>query len=82
MDYINISPVIMFGGGVKRGFLYGESAPQRPCVAIKNPVSVSEIHATMVKTMGIGPKTSLNVERRPFYVTKDGQGQLINNLFG
>ena len=80
--FTGASSVMMFGGGVKRGFLYGESAPQRPCVAIKNPVSVSDIHATIFKAMGIGPKTSLNVERRPFYVTKDGQGQPINDLFG
>ena len=29
----------MFGGGVKRGFLYGETAAERPCLVTKNPVS-------------------------------------------
>lgn len=76
------SSVLMFGGGVKKGFLYGETAPERPCIATKNPVSVSDLHATIFQAMGISPKTSLEVERRPFYVTKDGQGKPVRELFG
>ncbi len=34
------SSVLMFGGGVKRGFLYGETAAERPCLVTKNPVSL------------------------------------------
>ena len=29
--------VLMFGGGVKRGFLYGETAAERPCLVTKKP---------------------------------------------
>ena len=80
--FTGASSVMMFGGGVKRGFLYGESAPQRPCVAIKNPVSIPDMHATIFRAMGISPKTALEVERRPFYVTKDGTGRPVDALFG
>ena len=38
------SSVLLFGGGVKRGFLYGATADERPCVAIENPVSVTDLH--------------------------------------
>jgi len=76
------SSVLMFGGGVKRGFLYGETAAERPCLAIKNPVSVSDLHATIFQAMGISPKTSFDVEKRPFYATEDGKGVPVQDVFG
>lgn len=76
------SPIVMFGGGMKQGHLYGETAPERPCVAIKNPVSITDLHATIMHAMGISPKTFFQVERRPFYVTRDGLGQPVMDLFG
>jgi arylsulfatase A-like enzyme len=54
--------------------LYGESAEERPSMAIKNPVSVIDLHATIMHIMGVSPKTAFEVERRPFYVTEDGKG--------
>ncbi len=76
------SSVVMFGGGMKKGFLYGESAPQRPCLAIKNPVSVADLHATIYTAMGISPQTAFEIEKRPFYATQDGKGQPVMELFG
>src|SRR5207249_6995697 len=73
--------VLLFGGGMKRGFLYGESAPERPCLATKNPISVADLHATIYTAMGISPKTAFTVEKRPFYVTEDGKGQSVQDLF-
>src|SRR6476661_2479324 len=35
--FTGASSVLMFGGGVKKGFLYGASAEERPCLAIRNP---------------------------------------------
>src|SRR6185369_13020251 len=61
--------VVMFGGGMKRGFLYGETAPERPLLVTKNPVSIPNLHATILAAMGIAPKTAFDVEKRPFYVT-------------
>ena len=73
--------VVMFGGGMKRGFLYGATAPERPLVAIKDPVSISEMHATIFTAMGISPKTGFDVENRPFYATVDGLGKPVRELF-
>jgi arylsulfatase A-like enzyme len=75
------STVVMFGGGMKRGFVYGETAKERPCIAIKNPVDVTDLHSTIFKAMGISPKSALEVERRPFYVTKDGLGKPVQDVF-
>lgn len=75
------SSVVLFGGGMKKGFLYGETAAERPCIAIKNPVSISDLHATIFRAMGISPKTAFDVERRPFYATQDGKGQPVLDLF-
>jgi hypothetical protein len=75
------SSVLLFGGGFKRGFLYGKTADERPCVAIENPVSVTDLHATILTAMGIAPKTAFTIEKRPFYVTEDGKGQVIDALF-
>ncbi len=79
--FTGASSVLMFGGGMKRGFLYGASAPERPCLAIENPVSVTDLHATIFAAMGIDPATGFETERRPFYVTQDGKGQPVMPLF-
>lgn len=73
--------VLMFGGGMKKAFLYGETAPERPLLVTKNPVSIPDLHATIFAAMGIGPKTAFDVEKRPFYATEDGKGQAIGELF-
>ena len=73
--------VLMFGGGIKQGFMYGETSPERPCLAIKNPVSISDMHATILTAMGISPDTAFEIEKRPFYVTEDGLGKPVQDLF-
>jgi len=75
------SSVLMFGGGIKRGEVYGETAPQRPCLVTKNPINVMDMHATIYKAMGISPKTAFDIERRPFYATEDGHGKPVDDLF-
>jgi len=75
------SSVVLFGGGTKRGFLYRETAPERPCIATKNPVSVGDLHATIYTALGISPQTEFEVERRPFYATEDGKGAAVTDLF-
>jgi hypothetical protein len=74
--------VVMFGGGMKRGFLYGATADERPLVAIENPVTITDLHATIMTAMGISPKTGFNIEGRPFYVTEDGKGTPVTEVFG
>jgi hypothetical protein len=73
--------VVMFGGGVKKGFLYGRTADERPCKTIENPVVIEDLHATIYRAMGISPRLSYLVEKRPFYVTRDGVGAPIQALF-
>jgi hypothetical protein len=73
--------VVMFGGGMKKGFLYGETAPERPLLTIKDPVTIPNLHATVLTAMGISPKTAFDIERRPFYATEDGKGQPVQALF-
>jgi hypothetical protein len=75
------SSVVLFGGGMKKGFLYGETAPERPLLVTKNPVTIPDLHATILTAMGISPRTAFEVEKRPFYVTEDGKGQPIKALF-
>jgi hypothetical protein len=73
--------VAMFGGGVKKGFVYGKTADERPLMAIENPLSIEDLHATIFTAMGINPKTAYEVEKRPFYATKDGIGKPANGIF-
>lgn len=73
--------VLLFGGGMKRGFLYGETAPERPLITIKNPVTIPDLHATIYTALGISPKTAFDIEKRPFYATEDGKGQPVRELF-
>lgn len=73
--------VLMFGGGIRKGHLYGRTADERPCVTLEKPVHIEDLHATIYRAMGISPKLAYEVERRPFYVTRDGKGVPIAELF-
>lgn len=73
--------VVLFGGGTKRGYVHGATADERPLVAVKDPVSITDLHATIFTAMGISPKTVFNIEQRPFYATLDGKGQPVMDLF-
>jgi hypothetical protein len=75
------SSVVMWGGGVKKGFLYGDTADERPLLTTKDPVSVEDMHATIFHAMGISPKTAFDIESRPFYATRDGIGKPVLDLF-
>ena len=73
--------VVLFGGGTKRGYVHGRTADERPLLAIKDPVTVMDLHATIMTAMGISPKTEFSIEGRPFYVTEDGKGRAVQELF-
>jgi len=79
--FTGASCVLMFGGGIQRGRLYGASAVERPFVAIEDPISVMDLHATILRAMGISPKTMFEIEGRPFYPTQDGNGVPVTSLF-
>ena len=73
--------VLLFGGGMKGGFVYGKTADERPCTTIENPVPVEDLHATMYGALGIAPTQFFVAEKRPVYVTKDGKGKVIRELY-
>lgn len=73
--------VVLFGGGFKKGFLYGRTADERPVVTVENPIGIEDLHATIYYALGIAPDTAYVVEKRPVYVTKDGKGKPRMELF-
>jgi uncharacterized protein (DUF1501 family) len=73
--------VVMFGGGIKKGFVYGKTADERPCITLENPVSMEDLHATMYQALGIPPTHSFLAEKRPVYVTRDGKGKAVKAMF-
>jgi len=75
------SSVVMFGGGIKKGHIHGATADERPLVAVKDPVSITDLHATIFTAMGISPMAVYDVEKRPFYATEDGKGKAVRSLF-
>ncbi|RCR68232.1 MULTISPECIES: DUF1501 domain-containing protein [Larkinella] len=72
--------VLMFGGGIKKGFVYGKTADERPCKSIENPVKIDGIHQTIYHALGIAPDTQYEIEKRPFYTTPDGKGKAVMEL--
>jgi Protein of unknown function (DUF1501) len=78
--FTDAGSVLLFGGGVKKGFLYGKTAEERPCRTIENPVTIEDLHATIYHAMGIPADLSYVVEKRPVYVTRDGKGKVIREL--
>lgn len=72
--------VLVFGGGFRQGHLYGQTADERPCSIVKDPVTIADLHATLYHAMGLAPDAGVVVEKRPVYVTKDGKGKVIPAL--
>src|SRR5580658_2073471 len=78
--FTDAASVLAFGGGFKKGFLYGKTAEERPCRTIENPVTIEDLHATIYRAMGIPADLAYVVEKRPVYVTRDGKGRAIRDL--
>jgi hypothetical protein len=73
--------VLLFGGGMKKGYLHGRTADERPCKTIEKRVIIEDLHASIYQALGISPKQAYEIERRPFYVTRDGLGKPVTDLF-
>ncbi|HSB92484.1 MAG TPA: DUF1501 domain-containing protein [Flavitalea sp.] len=78
--FTDAASILMFGGGIKKGFVYGETADERPCKTIKDPVRIDQVHQTIYHALGIPEDTQYEVEKRPFYTTPDGKGQVIKDI--
>lgn len=64
--------ILMFGGGVKAGQVYGKTADERPCKTIEKPIRIEQIHQTIYHALGIEQGAHAMIEGRPFYTTPDG----------
>jgi hypothetical protein len=73
--------VLMFGGGIRKGHLHGVTADERPCRTLKDRVVIEDLHATIHRALGIPANLAYEIEKRPFYVTRDGVGKPIASLF-
>lgn len=78
--FTEASSALLFGGGTPKGKVYGKTADERPCKIIENPVTIDDLHATIYAALGIAPDTYYEIEKRPFYVTKDGKGKIVEAL--
>ena len=74
--------ILMFGGGIRKGFVYGKTADERPCKSVENPVKIDQIHQTVYHALGIPEDTQYDIEKRPFYTTPDGKGKPVMELLG
>lgn len=72
--------MLMFGGGIKKGFVYGKTADERPCKTIESPIRIEGVHQTIYHALGIPPETEYEIEGRPFYTTPDGKGEAVLDL--
>ena len=79
--FTDAGSVLLFGGGMKRGYLHGKTADERPCKTLEKRVVIEDLHASIYRAVGISPKLSYEIEKRPFYVTRDGLGQPMLDLF-
>jgi hypothetical protein len=79
--FTDAGSVLLFGGGMKRGYLHGKTADERPCKTLEKRVVIEDLHASLYRAVGISPKLSYEIEKRPFFVTRDGLGQPILDLF-
>ena len=73
--------MLMFGGGIKKGSVYGQTADERPCKTIKNPIVIDQVHQSIYHALGISSEANYLVEKRPFYTTPDGLGKHVPQLF-
>jgi len=74
--------MLMWGGGIKKGHVFGETADERPFKAITKPVKIDQIHQSIYHCLGIPPETNYEIEKRPFYTTPDGDGEIIPEILG
>ncbi|MBW3629366.1 MAG: DUF1501 domain-containing protein [Gemmatimonadetes bacterium] len=73
--------MLMFGGGIKKGLVYGKTADERPCETVGDHVVIDQVHQTIYHALGIQRETHYEVEGRPFYTTPDGKGEAVLDLF-
>jgi hypothetical protein len=79
--FSSCSGMLFFGGGFKGGYVHGKTAERHPMAPVEKPARVTDLHASIYRALGISPRAHRVTEERPFYVTKDGKGKPIAELF-
>jgi hypothetical protein len=78
--FTDAGSILLFGGGMQKGYLHGITADERPCKTLEKRVVIEDLHATLFQALGIAPNLAYEIEKRPFYVTRDGLGKAIPDL--
>ncbi len=78
--FVGAGSVLLFGAGIKPGALYGSTNDLFPCDAVDGVCAIEDLHATIYKIMGIPADFNYEVEKRPVYVTKNGEGRPIEAI--
>ncbi|MFZ4262936.1 DUF1501 domain-containing protein [Sphingobacterium sp. HJSM2_6] len=73
--------ILMFGGGIKKGNVYGKTSDERPCKTIEKPIRIERIHQSIYHALGVDPQKHAIIEGRPFYTTPDGVHKAELELF-
>ena len=72
--------VLMFGGGMKKGFLYGKTADERPCTTTRTRCR-SKTCTPRSSTRWASRPNRVCQREAPVYVTRDGKGKAVKELF-
>jgi hypothetical protein len=78
--YINAWTIVLAGGGIKGGQLYGESDADGKFVKDK-PVSEGDLFSTIYTALGVNPRVRHYVGTRPIWATPEGS-RPIRELLG
>ena len=73
--------MLMFGGGIKKGHVHGQTADERPCKTVASPIVIDQVHQTIYHALGIPQDAHYVIEKRPFYITPDGVAKPEMSLF-
>lgn len=79
--FSSASCMLFFGGGFKGGYVHGKTADRYPMFPIEKPEYLIDVYATIYTALGISPETYYVTEDRPFFVTQDGKGKPIMEMF-
>src|SRR5690625_3311575 len=66
--------ILMFGGGIKRGYVHGATSDERPCKTIEKPMPAGDIHQTIYHAVGTLPGSHYMIDTRPSYTTPQEAG--------
>lgn len=74
--------MLFYGGGFRKGFAYGKTADRHPMAPVENPVTLEDVYATILKSLGVPADRAFMENGRSFHVTPNGLGKPIDALFG